>query len=142
MIKKILWYLLLGVLWGNTFLVINFVIIQITDGTIANSVLLEDFAGTAIRFIIIGIGVATGTIVYSIERFSLWQQSAIHLTAALCAYTIGWLTLVEPSLSVAATNIFNFLLIFFVGWFGFYLYYKYEAKKINEALKKQREQNE
>ena len=136
MLKKLLEYLWRGFLWGNTILVINLVIIGIREDNIIDSVLLEDFTLSVIVFTMLGIGVGAGTIVYTFDRLSTLQQTAIHLTISLCAFMGILFAFVELSPANVVFNILLFFLIFFVIWGSFYVYSKNEAKKINEVLKK------
>ena len=136
MMKKLLEYLWRGFLWGNTILVINLAVIEIRGDNIIDSILLEDFTLSVIVFTMLGIGIGAGTIVYTFDRLSTLQQTVIHLAISLCAFMGILFAFVELSTTNIVSNILFFLLIFFVIWGASYLYWKDEAKKINEVLKR------
>jgi uncharacterized membrane protein len=139
--KDIPKYLLRGFLWGNTILVINLVLAEAQVFDLTTAILMENFAFTAIVFMFFGFGVGTTTIIYDIDRFNLLQKTALHFTIAISAHTIAILALGMLSVANAFASTLNFLVVFILVWTGFYIYGRYEAKKINQQLTKRNMEN-
>lgn len=130
-------YLLYGVSWGSTVFVLTNLVGYWTVGDVFLQKTYENFMNYAIGSIIVGIGCATPSIVYQMERLTFLQQVLIH-------FSIGVTTLIIVSFSlqwIPTTSIFSIvlmvivnILIFTFVWFIFYLYNKNEVKKMNKKI--------
>ncbi|MCL2217083.1 MAG: DUF3021 domain-containing protein [Defluviitaleaceae bacterium] len=130
-------YLAHGVAWGCFWLVSICVVMDFAhpDGLHG---LFDNFTVHALGSVVVGIGCATTPIVYEIDRLRRWQQMTIHATVGLgiffsVGFGLGWLPAGSPAAVVF--SLVTSVLIFIVIWFGFYLYDKHEAKKINDRIK-------
>ena len=101
---------------------------------------LENYQMTrmVIGCIICGIGWGAPSVVYNKEGLSLPMKRLIHMGIGCVVYTIvafyvGWLgtnTSLGQKIMIIAIQIAIAIAI----WFGFHLYYKNEAKKMNERI--------
>lgn len=98
------------------------------------------FTKMAIGTIIVSLGFSIPSLIYERENLARSLQILIHMGIGctimlLTAFYVGWI----PS-SLGITEILFFclieILIAFTIWFGFSLYYKKEAQKMNEQLHK------
>lgn len=138
MLLKWLKYLGRGIGWGCT----SFVFINLAGYLVAGPAFLElivrDYPRQALGAMLVGVCCGTSSIVYTFEKLALWQHIAIHAAVGLSgyfltAYHLGWMP-VQNAGYVAAFVVCG-ILVFAVIWACFYLYNRYEAKKLNERLK-------
>jgi hypothetical protein len=137
-VKKILLNVGFGIMWGCTWFVVIWIIADVTQNEMMLSILQKQFTKQAIGGIIVGIGFTLPSIVYSLERLAFWCKVTIHLgVGALVffptAFFLGWMPI--PSFGVLIGYMLLFVSLFFVIWFGFYLYYRKEIREINERLR-------
>jgi len=137
MLKLIAKYLVFGIGYGSFWIVVVCIVLEfLAPGALRG--LMENFTVHALGSIAVGIGTATTPIVYEFDRLRRWQQITIHATVGLgtfftVAFSLGWLPMASP-FAIAVSVVLG-VIIFFAIWYGFYLYGKYEAKKINEKLR-------
>ena len=144
MTQKFLRFLIYGILAGNTLLVLNLIISEITDTELIGLV-FENFIFNVFIFAIAGIGLVTSAIVYTFDRLNKMQQVGIHFAAAACAFLVVAFALnlfYENSPSGIVISILISVFLFSVVWVVFYFYGKHEANAINEALRKREEQGD
>lgn len=131
--KKILKNVLLGIAWGCTMSCIVYTVIAFCIGEI--NFTADEWLGQLIASAVVGIGFYLPSLVYSSERLSMGIKILSHLAAGFAvfftaAFSIGWIPpkteIIFVPLFIAAT-----LIIYFFFW----LYYKSEAKKINDKIK-------
>lgn len=145
MLLKCLKYLFWGISWGCTF----FVLTLIAGASISGSEFLEPIMNQlvpqAVGAILVGICCGTSSIVYSIERLSLWVKICIHFLVGLTgyflvSYRLGWM----PRQNWIALLLFLLIGVgsFVAIWFLFYCINRLEAKKLNERLKELEETEE
>lgn len=73
---------------------------------------------------------------FEIKALHLWQQTALHFVTVtflyfVLSFGVGWVTLsIESVLSFAGL----FVGLYAIIWICFYLYFKNEAKKLNDDL--------
>ncbi len=72
------------------------------------------------------------------KKWNLLQQTLVHFLTGIIlfftlAFAIGWIPI---SLSVIFKQIVNFFAIYVVSWILFFLYYRYQAKILNEHIKR------
>ena len=102
--------------------------------SIDGSMFLRDSIGS----IIFGWLVTIGSLYYDIRKLKLMQQTILHFLTVFILYlilalSIGWM-------SFTATSIFLAILIAFIVfaafWIAFYFYFKNQARKLNDDLRK------
>ena len=97
----------------------------------------------AIGSMITGIAFYVPSLVYQNEKLSKVLQVLIHMGIGLLTYFgvscyVGWIPLQAGAWAVVVAIVSAIAISFFI-WFGFYLYYKQEAKHINAKIKKRQE---
>lgn len=135
---KILKNMLFGVAWGSTIFVVSGIIRALNS----NVFFIEtnrQFITQAMASIICGIGFCVPSIVYENEKIPMSLKVLIHMGTGLIIYLpvavwIGWIPIKYGILPMVIT-ILVMIISSFVIWGGFYLYYKMEAKNINEKIK-------
>lgn len=134
---KLIKYLLYGVSWGCTVFVFTNLIGYLIVGDIFLQKTIENFTGQVIGSIIVGIGCASPSIIYQVDRFTFLQQALIHFgigltTFFIVAFSLEWIP-TTSLFSIIVMAVINICIFTFI-WFLFYLYNKNEAKKMNEKL--------
>lgn len=136
--KKITLHILRGIGLGCVFFTFTGIIFDII---FKGSFLLDHWYYTkmAIGSMITGIAFYVPSLVYQNEKLSKGLQVFIHMGIGLLTYIsvgfyVGWIPL-QAGGWVVAVAIVSAVVISFLIWFGFYLYYRLEAKRINEKLK-------
>lgn len=138
MLKKIVQYLFFGICWGCFFFVFMCIIFDLAGNTGALQAIYNNFTRQAISSILVGIACASTSIVYQFERLAYWQKILIHAVVGLGVFAIiavsnGWIQGFSTGQAIAY---FLFVIAgFFIIQSGFYLYYRVEAKKMNERIK-------
>ncbi|WP_100405070.1 DUF3021 domain-containing protein [Bacillus solitudinis] len=74
---------------------------------------------------------------FEIKTLSLPKQTALHFITVtvpyfILSFSIGWIPFDMKSVLL---SIAFFLVVYVIIWFSFYLYFKNEAKKLNENLR-------
>lgn len=98
----------------------------------------ERFLAQAIGSIIVGIGFTVPSLIYSRESLGRGMQTLIHMGTGffiyfLVALNLGWIP-VEFGWQMTVLSILIAIIFAFAIWFGFYLYNKREAQKLNQQL--------
>ena len=93
----------------------------------------------AIGSMITGIAFYVPSLVYQNEKLSKGLQVFIHMGIGLVTYIsvglyVGWIPLQAGAWAIIGTIVIAVVVSFLI-WFGFYLYYRQEAKRINAKLK-------
>lgn len=145
MAKKVVGYILYGIAYGCTWLVLVCFVGNLVIGEAFLTQVMGDFTRQVLGSVAVGLGLGTTSIVYRFERLSLWQQVLIHFGVGMSiffpvAFGLGWI----PPLSGVSLvwAILMGVVIFFVIWSGFYLYYRGEAKRMNKRLQEMSDNNE
>ncbi|MFD2924305.1 DUF3021 domain-containing protein [Halobacillus naozhouensis] len=95
------------------------------------------FLKNSLGFIFCGWLFTVTPLYFEIRSLRLSQQTALHFITVTILYLIfalgiGWI-------AVDITNILIYLIIavitYSIAWLGFYLYFKYECRKLNDDLK-------
>lgn len=127
-------YVASGVSWGCTvFVFINLIGYWIGGAAFLEAV-MADFTHQALGSIIVGIACASPAFVYQIESLSFFWQSLIHFAIGLSvfflvAFSLNWIP--THSISLIVSVVLLNIAIFTFIWFLFYLYNRFEAKKMN-----------
>lgn len=99
-----------------------------------------EFTKQAFGSIITGIGFVVPSIIYKKSHLKKWMQAMIHMVIGftiyfIIAFRLGWIP-VNHGLFVVFISISIAFLSGAVIWFCYYLYYKKEAKIINDKINK------
>ena len=137
MFKLIIKYSIRGIGWGCFFLVLNTIIFDLGNSE-ALQVIFDNFTSHAIGFLMLGIAVGGGSIIYEIERFHFGMKLVIHIAVVtIMLLIVGFASspapLENPTVLIA-TILVNALLLCAI-WGGVYLHGKREVQKINKKLK-------
>ncbi|WP_347860812.1 DUF3021 domain-containing protein [Salimicrobium sp. PL1-032A] len=79
---------------------------------------------------------SVGALIFALEHWSLAKRTVVHFLIITTLYFIlavgvGWISLSAVELAVGAVL---FLVIYGLIWLGSYLYFSYQAKKLNDTL--------
>ena len=136
--KKIILYILREIGLGCVFFTLSGIIFDII---FKGSFLLNHWYYTkmAIGSMITGIAFYVPSLVYQNEKLSKGLQVFIHMGIGLVTYIsvglyVGWIPLQAGAWAITGTIVIAVVVSFLI-WFGFYLYYRQEAKRINAKLK-------
>ena len=91
--------------------------------------------------LVVGLGFTLPTVVYDQAKLPLGVQILVHLGLGsliffLAASRAGWMPL-GAGWGTVVTFILLALVSTFLIWLGFYLYYRWEARRINDKLHQQ-----
>lgn len=145
MVRRILRYLLFGALWGCGCFVFSASIGSIIMGEQWIISVAKDFTEQVTGSVLVGICCASTSIVYTFESLERWQQISLHFTIGLtgyfvAAYRLNWMPKGNIEYSIAFV-IFSSVM-FVTIWMCFYLFYKWEAKKMNRRLEELKKESE
>jgi len=137
MFKLIIKYVIRGIGWGCFLLVLNTVIFDVSNAE-ALQVIFNNFTAHAISFLLLGMAVGGGSILYEIERFHFGMKLVIHIAVVtITILIVGFISnpapLENPAVLIA-TILVNALLLCVI-WGGVYLHGRHEVQKINKKLK-------
>lgn len=97
---------------------------------------VDSYIVSVVASLILGGYLCAASIVYNVERWSIIRQTGIHLILMLpffvVAYYLGWLPI---SLNGLLLYIAIWLSVYAVLWNIIRIYYKNEARKLNEGIK-------
>lgn len=140
--KKIMLYILRGIGMGCAFFTLSGIICDII---FKGSFSLDhwDYTKMAIGSMITGIAFYVPALVYQNEKLSKGLQVFIHMGIGLLTYLgvgcyVGWIPLQAGAWAIAGAILSAIIISIFI-WFGFYIYYKQEAKRINAKIKERQE---
>lgn len=134
--KKLLKSILFGIGWGCTL----FVAIGIVFSLFApENLVYNNFIKQAICSIVVGLGYSIPSLIYQNDKLSLAMKAIFHMGIGFMVYIIvgfyaNWFP-VEMGIGVMVFTISTMIVISIAMWIGFYFYYRYEAKLINENIK-------
>ena len=137
MIKLIIKYLLLGIVWGCVVFSANVLLLDVTGSPQLQDV-FDRPTVHILSFIVVCIGLFGGGIVYKIERLGLALKLAIHVTVGiglymLIGFNIGWFDLENPS--VITFGIALNMLILVAVWTVNYFRDKRKVETINRRIR-------
>lgn len=134
---KLLKMIFQGITWGCTICMIILVCIAaVNKVTFSMDSML--FIKHAIGSMIVGMGFTVPSLIYDKKNLGILLQTLIHMGCGFGIYlpiacylgwipvSLGWQMVILP---LTCALVFSFSI-----WYGFFLYYKHEAKKINEKL--------
>lgn len=133
--KAFLFRSMIGIFFGGFLaVVLTYSVVFLGEqATLDSSLFVKNSLGT----IFCGWLFAVSPLLFEIRSLNLLQQTALHFFTVMVAYFvlaygIGWI----PQ---GGSNILIFiaitLVIYAVIWIGFYMYFRNESRKMNEALK-------
>lgn len=136
--RKIMKLLCLGIAWGCTFFCIISVFGVAWAGYGWFLYSPGGFAGQVAASMAVGAGFSVPAVVYENEKLSRFQQCLIQMGIGLAIYlTVAYFMRWLPTESAAAVagGAAVAVMVSLAVWFGFYLYYRGEARAINRRLR-------
>ncbi len=135
--KKFLGRTFLGIAWGCTINCLIMLIISFSEGKIYFTA--NEYLKQLICSAVVGIAFALPTFIYENEKLSQGIKCLIHLGIGFITYFInafiaGWFP-VGVDIGIVISSVLIMIALSFVIYFFFWLYYKNEAKKINQKIK-------
>ncbi len=134
--KKFILRSLIGILFGG-FIAVLFTNLNILFGnfeTIDSNLFLKNSLGS----IFCGWFFTVGPLYFENHKLKLHQQTLLHFFTVMILYfilalAIGWIpyTIKSILLTLAIS-----IVVYALFWFAFYLYFKNQARKLNEELTK------
>lgn len=137
--KKIIFRIIIGIAWGCTICTLIGLVGAIMNDDTFFQITKQAYIKQVVCSIITGIGFSLPTIIYDTDKVSNGLKALIHMGTGLTIYFIaafyaGWIPTENGIGLMIATIIFATVFAFAI-WLGFYLYYKREAKKINQKIR-------
>ncbi|MDO4535580.1 MAG: DUF3021 domain-containing protein [Clostridium perfringens] len=137
--KNIIKNIFIGIAWGWSFLVLVEIILAFANGgvfMISSGEIIKQAACSMIA----GVGFCVPSIIYKNQKLSYILKIIIHMGIGFTVYFstaffAGWIP-INHGLGITIITIISIVILSFCIWFGFCIYNKHEAKKINEKLKK------
>ncbi|BBF44932.1 hypothetical protein lbkm_3672 [Lachnospiraceae bacterium KM106-2] len=139
MSRKVIKYSMAGISWGCTvFCIVN----MIGAMLLGDSFVLESghsYPAQVLTSMLVGIAWVVPTLVYESEKISRGIQILIHLTIGFCVYIpcgiyMGWIPC-SFGIGTMLTTILGMVIISILIWLCFSLYYRKEARMINNKIK-------
>lgn len=135
--KKFLGRTFLGIAWGCTINCLVMLIISFSESKIYFTA--NEYLKQLICSAVVGIAFALPTFIYENEKLSQGIKCLIHLGIGFITYFInafiaGWFP-VGVDIGIVISSVLIMIALSFVIYFFFWLYYKNEAKKINQKIK-------
>lgn len=134
--KTFLFRSLIGIFFGG-FLAVVFTnsMVLSGDATVING---ELFLKNSLGAIFCGWFFTVTPLFFEMRRLNLSQQTLLHFLSVIVlffilALGIGWIPFHVKSI---LSMLVMFLIFYGVSWIAFYLYFKNQAKKLNEDLRK------
>ena len=139
-LKIIMKYLFWGISWGCTFFVCYCLCCHAFGAQDHLALILDDFTRHAAGCVLVGIGFGSTPIVYLSSRLPMITKVFIHFAVGMSVfYTVavhlGWIPFYPGRVLYTMLQFLLSCSIFAVIWLCFYLFYRSDAKKINERLK-------
>jgi len=134
MIKQIIKRILSGIAAGGIATFIAVTILMIKDITISSTMMWFQMLGS----FIVGIYFGLSSFVFENDNWSRLKQICIHFPLSVLVFftvalPLGWIPF--ASWAVLA-SIVMFMFYYAIFWCGFWLYYKFQARKLNDELNK------
>ncbi len=137
--RKVFYYLNFGIIWGGFFFLLYLLTVDIFNLTLLKESVFNKLTANIVGYVFVGIGCASISFVYEIKKLPFWSKILIHFLSAtlsffIANYFVKWIPLLSTKAIVG--QIIVRTLLFFIIWALFFLYHKWDAKKINDQLKK------
>lgn len=131
--KKFLFQSMIGIFFGAFIAVIATNIVYLNGGELLDGGI---FLKSSLGSIFCGWFFSVTPLYFEIQSLRLFQQTALHFVTVAALYFIlsfgiGWIPFNAKSI---AFFIGLFLIVYAVIWIAFYLYFRNEAKKLNDDL--------
>lgn len=136
--KKVLGRTFLGIAWGCTINCIVMLAIALTQGDV--SFTAAEYVKQLICSAAVGAAFGTPTIIYENEKLPQGIKCLVHMGIGFIVYFIaafiaGWFP-TDMGVGIFITSTLTMVALSFAVYFLFWLYYRNEAKKINNKIKK------
>lgn len=127
-----------GIAWGCTICTFILITGSILVGDEFLAMTTDRFVAQAVGSMIVGTGFTVPSLIYDRESLSRGIQALIHMGTGffiyfLVALNLGWIP-VEFGWQMTVLSILIAVAFAFITWYGFYLFNKKEAKKLNQKL--------
>ncbi len=127
-----------GIAWGCTICTFILITGSILVGDEFLAMTTDRFVAQAVGSMIVGTGFTVPSLIYDRESLSRGIQTLIHMGTGfficfLVAFNLGWIP-VEFGWQMTVLSILIAVAFAFIIWYGFYLFNKKEAKKLNQKL--------
>lgn len=138
MLRQIMKKIILGIALGCTIFTFILLFTQAFGAEAFFDAVTNDFITQALYCMFVSTVFSVLGLAYEYEQLSYPLQILIHMGGGLIVYFIvayfaHWLPL-EAGMGILVTSIIFMVALSFLIWFGFYLYYRYEAKKMNAKI--------
>lgn len=139
-VKLFVKYILSGISLGCTSFVIMCLSFYVGGGEEFLREVFEDFGRQSAGAMLVGIACGGTAVIYQFERFSVMVKTIIHFCVGMgvfypVALLLGWIPFYPDRIGYTVLQFLVSCCIFMVIWFGFYLFNRNEAKRINERLR-------
>lgn len=140
MLKNIFKKIIFGIAMGSTILNLMLLFVKLAGFDDFFAIVTSDYIRQSLCCMLVATAFTILSIAYESERLGFGLQVLIHMGGGLIIYFIvayyaKWLS-PNMGLGILLSSIFLMVIIAFIIWYGFYLYYKHEAKKINSQISK------
>lgn len=131
--KKFLFQSVMGILFGAFIAVLITNIVYLKGSHLLDG---ELFLKNSLACLFCGWFFSVTPLFFEIKRLKLLQQTILHFVSVailyfLLSFRIGWIPFTLKSILLFSGL---FLLIYAGIWLGFYLYFRNQAKKLNDDL--------
>ncbi|SIS38704.1 DUF3021 domain-containing protein [Salimicrobium flavidum] len=132
--KKLMFQSFVGICFGALVSVLIYIGIYVFGGLESFSAPL--FVKNSIASMFCGWFFSVGALIFAMEHWSLAKRTGIHFLTVTSLYFIlaigvGWFSLTSLELLI---GVLFFLLMYGLIWMGCYMYFYYQAKKLNDSL--------
>ncbi|HHT39520.1 MAG: DUF3021 domain-containing protein [Acholeplasmatales bacterium] len=135
---KILKNILMGLMSGFTMMTISLLFIVLFESELGEILTKTSILKSILSSALIGVTFYLGSLIYENDKLAMGLKTLIHMGSGLIVFYLGaifaeWIPLYGGIGALIGFVLFT-LAISFSIWFGYYLYYKKEAKKINAQI--------
>lgn len=139
-VKLVMKYILYGISLGCTFFVVMCLSFSVWGGEDILMSISKDFTRQSIGAMIVGIACGGTSIVYQFERPCRFVKVIIHFCVGMGVFYpvgiyLGWIPFYPDRIIFTVLQFLSSCGIFMLIWFGFYLFNRNEAKRINKRLR-------
>lgn len=134
MIKEIIKRILFGIACGGIVTFITVTILMIKDITIAPTMMWFQMLGG----FIVGIYFGISSFIFENDNWSRLKQICTHFPLSVIVFLsvalpLGWVPFTVWALML---SLIMFMVYYGIFWCGFWVYYKIQARKLNDELNK------
>lgn len=132
--KKLIFHSFVGICFGALVAVLTYIGVYVFGGI--ESFAAPLFVKNAVASIFCGWFFSVGGLIFTFEHWSLGKRTGVHFLTVTSLYFIlaigvGWFPMTFIGLLI---GVLFFLVMYGIIWLGCYLYFYYQAKKLNDSL--------